>query len=138
MSILSALLQLDLFGAQAAPPPLAMPKTRAERRRAARHPGGWILADHACKACMGRILVRLQHGQMVESRCAECGAHADSDYTAVCCCGAEAGTLGRILECFRNPQVSAQVPQEVLVRERSIEAKPLPVRIPKPVGGSGY
>lgn len=137
MSLLDTLFQLDLFGQPAAPAPRTEP-TLKERRRRSRHPSGWMLVDHACRSCMGRVLVRMERGQVAESRCAECGNKAEGHYTEVCCCGAEAGTMGRILECFRNPAVSPAVPQEVLVRERAIEAKPLPPRVPKPVGDKGY
>lgn len=129
-------LQLDLFGE--APAPESVLVAHAERRHAARSASGWVLVDHACRKCMGRVLVRMQRGQAVVSRCAECGERAEGAHSAICCCGAEAGSAGRVLECFRNLKVSAAVPQEVLVRERAIDAIARAMRTSKPVGDTGY
>lgn len=134
MNLLQRILQLDLFGDLAHEVPLTAPTTRRPRSFV----GGWEVADHACRHCLGRVLQRKVKGVAVEVRCAECGAHAEGVASAICCCGAECGTLGHILECFRNPDVSAAVPQEILVRERPVEDKPEARRQAKPVGMKNY
>lgn len=124
--------QMDLFGQalEAVPAPAKLP-----RQPVPRPSSGWQLADHACRHCFGRVLQRKVRGRVVAVRCAECGAHEEGDHTAICCCGAAIGALGKLLECFRNPAVSKAVPQEILIRERNSEksksraqSKPVNVR----------
>lgn len=130
MSLLDQLLQLNLFGETPAPPVDQAPvRTRRDTRR-----GGWELVDHACQHCLGRVLVRRKRGRTVEVRCAECGATARGDIAEVCCCGATCGTVGHVLECFRNPHVTPACPQEVLVRERPLVERRGDRRRAKPVG----
>lgn len=130
MSLLSKLLQLDLFADHTG----TVVPVANERRKKPR-PGGWELADHACRHCLGRVLVRRDaKGDPIESRCAECGATAAGGHREICCCGADCGTLGHILECFKNPEISQAVPQEILVRERPVADKVEERRLAKPVG----
>ena len=96
------------------------------------HPGGvphdttsvrsshWTFTDHACRVCFGRVLERVDKHHVHEVRCAECGQTAQGEPTTICCCGADCGTLGHALECFRNPDVSPANPQEIMVRERLV------------------
>lgn len=116
MSVLDSLLQLNLFGEAPVPAP-PEPPPRVRRDTGA---GGWELVEHACQHCLGRVLVRRKRGVTVEARCAECGAHSFEGIADVCCCGAQCGTIGHVLECFRNPAPTPALPQEVLVRERPI------------------
>jgi hypothetical protein len=81
-------------------------------------PVKWELTDHACRYCLGRVLRRERSSAEVEVRCAECGKTAQGEHTALCCCGADCGTLGQALECIRNPHANEANPQEVMVRER--------------------
>lgn len=94
---------------------------------------GWTVVDHACLNCGGRVLVRLHKGREIEARCAECGSQAEGDHSAVCCCGADLGELGKVLECFRNPNVSKEVPYQILVRERVTTPAEREARASKPV-----
>jgi hypothetical protein len=132
VSLLDQLLQLPLFGD--APVAPAIP----EKVRRDTGPGGWELVDHACQHCLGRVLVRRRRGITVEARCAECGAHSSEGIAGVCCCGAECGTVGHVLECFRNPTVSPSLPQEVLVRERPTVERRADPRRSKPVGSKDF
>lgn len=77
---------------------------------------GWALSPHACRHCLGRVLVSQIDGVDV-ARCAECEASAIGVHRALCCCGSSFGANGQILECYLNPTVSKAVPQIVLVRE---------------------
>lgn len=79
---------------------------------------GWTISDHACRHCGGRVLVESVKNL---ARCAECGAHAVGDHTSICCCGAQLGALGRVLECVRNPAPSKESPYQIMVRERLAE-----------------
>ena len=80
---------------------------------------GWQLAQHACRFCLGRVLIRQKSMFQTEVQCAECGASAiGEDHKILCCCGAQCGSIGKILECYENPNVSNTVPQCILVRER--------------------
>jgi hypothetical protein len=128
VSVLTQLLQLNLFGDTPAP---AIPAPKKVRRDTGA--GGWDLVDHACQHCLGRVLVRRARGKTIEARCAECGAHSFGEIVDVCCCGATCGTIGHVLECFRNPNVSPTLPQEVLVRERPAVERRAEGRA-KPVG----
>lgn len=90
----------------------------------------WAVADHACRHCLGRVLQRLVRGVAVEVRCAQCGASADGGPLALCCCGAECGALDYPLECFKNPNVTKEVPHEIMVRERGALYEPDGERLP--------
>lgn len=134
MTVLDQLLQLNLFGE--APLPVAVPVPK--KVRCDTGAGKWELVDHACQHCLGRVLVRRKRGLTVEARCAECGAHSFEGIASVCCCGAECGTIGHVLSCYRNPEVSPSCPQEVLVRERpAIERRKDPRRA-KPMGAKEF
>jgi len=79
----------------------------------------WELLDHCCQYCLGRLVQSTDEttGQKTVM-CVECEASAIGEHDALCCCGVEAGALGRVLECIRNPVKSPQAPQVVLVREK--------------------
>ncbi|MEM5330356.1 KilA-N domain-containing protein [Paraburkholderia sp. JHI2823] len=89
---------------------------------AIRTSAGWQVADHACRFCFGRVLQRVHKCEVVEVRCANCGKRADGPPKILCCCSADCGDLGHALECFKNPEVTNEVPHEILVRERRGDA----------------
>jgi hypothetical protein len=80
----------------------------------------WEVSDHACRYCFGRVLVRTRRGKVIQARCAECAQHRFGTVEKLCCCGVEAGALGRALECVPNPQINVEAPQEIMVRERTV------------------
>jgi hypothetical protein len=108
-----------------------LPDSAAPARRRQPTPM-WEVSDHACRFCLGRVLVRAGRGAPAEVRCAQCGAKADGGPSALCCCGADCGALGYALECFKNPNVTNEVPHEIMVREPGAPA-PTP---PPPLFGS--
>jgi hypothetical protein len=116
--------QMPLFDAEG----VVVPDSVPFRKRPVAPPS-WQLADHACRFCFGRVLVRKVKGRVVEARCAECSKSAQSGPEGICCCGADCGALGKALECFRNPSPSAENPQEIMVREVAREA----AEEPKPI-----
>ncbi|MDE1141298.1 MAG: KilA-N domain-containing protein [Paraburkholderia tropica] len=83
----------------------------------------WVVTNHACRHCLGRVLQRLSRGVVVQVRCAECGKIEDGPVDLLCACGADCGDLGHALECFKNPNVTNEIPHEVLVRERKSETR---------------
>jgi len=81
----------------------------------------WELTEHACRICMGRVLVRKDPSGRRIARCAECGATGNDDRTlraihTVCACGTKQRSgkdAGR--RCIKNPNVSYESPQEIVV-----------------------
>lgn len=69
---------------------------------------------------MGRVMRRVNPGGVVVVRCAECGASVAGEHEALCWCGVEVRQHGNTFECYRNPDVTLGVPQEILVREKPI------------------
>lgn len=55
----------------------------------------WVLTDHVCRQCMGRIMV---DGDIY--MCADCEATVVGKVEDVCACGAANGSL----KCIRNPE----------------------------------
>jgi hypothetical protein len=95
-------------------------KKKAHSRRVP----GWDCVDHACRYCSGRLLRRVNANGTVVIRCAECGSNAVGEHASLCWCGVEVRGHGNVFECFRNPEVTDSVPQEVLVRERALVSAP--------------
>jgi hypothetical protein len=132
--IIAKLLQLDLFADHTG----SIVTVPAKKTRVAAAVSGWELVDHACKSCLGRVLQRRHRDGTIDVRCAECGMSAAGGASEICCCGADCGTAGHVLECFRNPEITPAVPQEVLVRERLIEDRRGDRRRSNPVGMQGF
>ncbi len=126
------LFQFDLFNPPAEmQPETPVPERAIPKRRLVR---GWQLVDHACRQCFGRLLQHVdKSGDVAEARCAECGIRAEGTYAALCCCGADCGDLGNALECYRNPLVTAEMPHEILVRERRVSESTREVTNMRPV-----
>ena len=114
--------------------------TKYRKKREKHVSSGWEFTDHACRHCLGRIVKRQNANGTHVVRCAECGKSATGEHSALCWCGAEVSGHGHIFECFRNPNVSAATPQEVLVREKPIVSSPDRAQIRKsnPVKINGY
>lgn len=112
-------------------------------RIAFEHPGEplgvvWLITDHVCRVCFGRVLVS-PHG--TEARCADCGAAAQS-VRALCACGAALHTGGNAgLRCERNPDQRPECPAEIVIRFVGLEPAPVKPKSvtpkPKPKHGGG-
>lgn len=98
----------------------------------------WQFTDHACQFCFGRVLQRVVKGAVVEVRCAECSKSALSGPEGLCCCGADCGALGKALQCFRNPNITLENPQEIMVRERLVDVEEPSRPASKPVHINQY
>lgn len=51
----------------------------------------WEIADHLCRSCLGRVLVRKNADGTSTSRCSNCGTESDGDAESICCCGVRLG-----------------------------------------------
>jgi hypothetical protein len=105
--------QLFLFGeAPVDGPANALPKPpKAER---------WVLADHACRHCFGRLL-RTGKGKTAAVQCSQCGRREEGPVDALCACGVTTPGGRHLLECYRNTEKTLEVPHEILVRVRELE-----------------
>jgi len=88
-------------------------KKRATR---AGRPIGWMLTDHACRYCGGRVLSSIDSLGQHLVRCAECGTELHGEVQDLCACG-ERLNNGKPagFRCVRNAAKSASVPTEVVV-----------------------
>lgn len=110
--------------------------------------GTWMLTDHACCHCHGRLLLGSdEEGSRV--RCANCGAsHAWVERKArkdgeppparavqdLCCCSVRVGPR-QVLECIKVPPPRALGSPEVGVRAREAQASQPATRVPRYVAG---
>ncbi len=116
----------------------AMGKPIVDTRSYAPHSARWELIPHCCTVCMGRLLRRYLGGgrrKKYEYRYACCGAtHVRyEDEGLPCWCGKTAGTHGKIFECVINSNMRPELPNEILVREKPVELKPLPAPLTRTV-----
>lgn len=79
--------------------------------------------DHACRACFGRLGNEVIDGKRTGIvRCMECGFEGKG-HLSVCACGTKLRTgLDAGLRCIRNPDVTADMPNEIIVRS-AVEVK---------------
>jgi hypothetical protein len=105
--------QLFLFGEVPVDGPAnPLPKpSKAER---------WVLADHACRHCFGRLL-STGKGKSAAVQCSQCGRRENGPVETLCACGVTTPGGRHLLECYRNTEKTLEVPHEVLVRVRELE-----------------
>lgn len=77
---------------------------------------GWDFEPHACRNCRARIMGRTRGDGVREYRCAGCGLTGTGGVESVCSCGHTWGAHGHVLKCILNPDVTVEVPYEVLVK----------------------
>lgn len=94
-------------------------------RQKSRRRAGWDPVNHACRHCGGRLLVRENADATSVVRCPQCDASAVGVHDSLCCCGEEVSGLGRVWECFVNPNPTPANPNIVLVRERHYARVPV-------------
>jgi hypothetical protein len=88
-------------------------------------PESWMLTDHVCRHCCGRLLKRRLSQAAIEVICAKCETRATGDELALCWCGKSVGTYGRIFECIKNPNRRPELPNAIMVRERRVDMQPV-------------
>lgn len=89
----------------------------------------WILTEHVCRVCFGRVLSRITATGTVV-RCANCGTQlVDEPVSHLCCCGLKtAAGKDAGLRCQRNAQPTPEQPAELAV----VYAAPPPAPAPTP------
>lgn len=77
----------------------------------------WVMADHACRVCFGRVLMRKAFGRKgFTFRCASCGAEGHGDAPGVvCACGLTLeGTKDMGVRCQINAERGPESIDEVV------------------------
>ncbi len=69
----------------------------------------WEITDHACRVCLGRVLMRRTFDGKRVYRCACCGIEREGHSAAsVCCCGIKLrqghGQMDSGIRCVPNPE----------------------------------
>lgn len=74
----------------------------------------WLLTDHLCRACFGRVL---KHAEEPTWRCSNCGlSHTGGTHASICACGIKLRN-GRNagLRCTPNNEPTPELPGEIVV-----------------------
>jgi len=79
----------------------------------------FLLTDHVCLACFGRVLESAPLGTPRVFRCADCGieAPAKGSTPPICACNARLGSRDAGIRCVANPRPRPELPSEILARE---------------------
>jgi hypothetical protein len=80
----------------------------------------WMLTDHCCRVCLGRVLERSDVGGRRIARCADCGTEAVGSHHAVCACGADLGMAKLRLRCERQAAPTSEYPSEIVAVEAAL------------------
>lgn len=90
-------------------------------------PFQWRITDHACRACMGRVLSRTTFDHKRLFRCANCGIEREGGApSSLCCCGIRFGKAQRDagIRCVPNPQRTPECMSEIVAMEVLSGGKP--------------
>jgi hypothetical protein len=75
----------------------------------------WLLTDHSCRHCLGRVL----EGNGDIFRCADCGVEGKGRPEEICGCGLQVGegkiAARRLFRCEPNPNRTTACPSEVVI-----------------------
>lgn len=76
---------------------------------------GWVITDHVCRCCFGRVLMRETFERKRVYRCSNCGLEQEGrTEAAVCCCGIKLKTgVDAGIRCSANPDRSPEFPAEI-------------------------
>ena len=82
---------------------------------------GWVITDHICRVCFGRVLMREAFDHKRTYRCSCCGIEADGrTEAAVCCCGIKLKTgVDAGIRCGPNTDKSPEFPSEIVATQAS-------------------
>jgi hypothetical protein len=76
----------------------------------------WVVLDHICRACFGRLLKSTDRDGTIVIKCADCETEAYERVENLCCCGAKLRNGRRAgLKCQRNPAPGAEQPAQIVV-----------------------
>lgn len=77
----------------------------------------WLLTDHVCRVCFGRVLEAADG--VHRYRCSNCGLELPGRQPSVmCACGSKLrGGKSMGLRCERNPEQTPEFPSEVIAAQ---------------------
>lgn len=76
----------------------------------------WTLTPHVCRACFGRVVMRVTDDFKRVYRCSNCGIERDGqNEKTICCCGIKL-RHGRdvMMRCQPNPAPTPECPSEII------------------------
>lgn len=88
----------------------------------------WVIQDHICRKCFGRIL-SCEHEGQTHFKCSNCGYETTgTDVSAICCCGIKYKKGGRKgsknvapvdagIRCIPNPHITTEFCCEIVASE---------------------
>lgn len=88
--------------------------------RAQREPvQGWVIEDHCCRACFGRVLMRETFDLRRIYRCSNCGAEAEGKTAAaICSCGIKLKTgVDAGIRCQVHAEPTPEFPSQVVAAQ---------------------
>lgn len=91
--------------------------------RAPREPvQGWVITDHVCRVCFGRVLMRETFDRRRVYRCSNCGVETEGKTeAAICCCGMKLKTgVDAGIRCQANPDRSPEWPSEITAAQATV------------------
>lgn len=85
---------------------------------------GWVVTDHICRACFGRVLVRETFDRRKIYRCSNCGIETEGKTeSVVCCCGIKLKTgIDAGIRCQPNDAPTPEFPAQIVAAQ--VEVKP--------------
>lgn len=90
--------------------------------RAQREPvQGWVIEDHCCRVCFGRVLMRETFDLRRIYRCSNCGAEAEGKTAAaICACGIKLKTgVDAGIRCQVHAEPTPEFPSQVVAAQLS-------------------
>ena len=82
---------------------------------------GWVITDHICRCCFGRVVMRESFDRRRTYRCTNCGVEEEGrTEAAICCCGIKLKTgVDAGIRCQLNAEKSPEWPSEVVAVQAS-------------------
>lgn len=79
----------------------------------------WLIEDHVCRACFGRVLSRTGEGGVRVYRCSNCGAErSGSRVSLLCACGIKLrGVVDAGLRCRENTSPKPECMSQIVVEQ---------------------
>ncbi len=79
----------------------------------------WVVADHICRACFGRVMTRTTFDRRKVYRCSNCELEATGEGPqCLCCCGIKMrGTRDAGVRCVPNTQRRPENPAMIIAEQ---------------------
>ena len=78
----------------------------------------WIITEHACRVCMGRVLMREAVDGRRLYKCACCGVEGEGSHASICTCGmtwrSGKAAINAGVRCVRNERRSPENMAEIV------------------------